>query len=216
MPRIVDHDQRRREICDVLLDAVAEIGIASVTLRGVAERGGWTTGVITHYFKSRRDLLLGGLRRAAEVLAEYNRNVLGTLDGLPAIEHLLEGSMPMDRRRLALCRIFFFFYTEAMHQEDLRLEIEHYLCGWRGAVARAIRRSQELGDLPDTLDPRQAAIDLTGMADGLSIHALMDPRVMERVLSQSPIRTWIRNIACASQSQTPLTQAASRAKDPVV
>ncbi|MEP7174448.1 MAG: TetR family transcriptional regulator, partial [Aestuariivirga sp.] len=75
----MNQEERRRQICDVLLDVVAEAGISAVTIRGVAERSGWSTGVISHYFKNRQDLLLGGLRRAAEVLSEYNTRILNTL-----------------------------------------------------------------------------------------------------------------------------------------
>lgn len=209
MPRIVDHDQRRREICDVLLDVVADHGIPAVTIRGVARRGGWSTGVISHYFKSRQDLLLGGLRRAAEHLDDYNRKVLTTLEGIAAIEHLLEGSIPIDGRRVALCRIFFFFYNEAMHQEEIKKEIESYLAGWRSSVAKAIRQSQRKGDFPENLDSRQAATDLIGLADGISMHALLDTNAMERIRENSPIRFWLQNLsreAKMKQLSSPLAQ----------
>ena len=85
MPRIVDHDVRRRQICDVLLDVVAEAGVTAATIREIAERSGWSTGVIGHYFKNRQDLLLGGLRRAAELIGEHNMRVLTTLEGLMVV-----------------------------------------------------------------------------------------------------------------------------------
>src|SRR5215471_19318215 len=108
MPRIVDHDERRREICDVLLNIVAEVGIAGATIRAVADRSGWSTGVIGHYFRGRRDLLLGGMRRAGEIGAEYATGVLSSISGLQAIELLLDNLIPIDGRRLALNRIFLF------------------------------------------------------------------------------------------------------------
>jgi len=195
MPRIVDHQERRRQICDVLLEIVAEAGMQAVTIRGIAERSGWSTGVISHYFKNRQDLLLGGLRRAAEILSEHNTRVLNTLTGMQAIEPLLEGSLPLDGRRLALCRIFFFFFIESMRDEELRREVESYLAGWRKSVTRAIRRAQEAGDLSRKLDAKQVAADLVGLADGLSMHALVDSRIMERLREQSPIRFWIRRLS---------------------
>lgn len=198
MPRIVNQEERRRQICDVLLDVVAEAGISAVTIRGIAERSGWSTGVISHYFKNRQDLLLGGLRRAAEVLSEYNTRILNTLEGLQALEPLIEGSIPLDGRRLALCRIFFFFYIESMQDEELRKEVESYLSGWRKSVARAIRGAQAVGDLPDTLDAKHLAADLIGLADGLSMHALLDARIMERIQEQSPVRFWIRRLSTPS------------------
>jgi AcrR family transcriptional regulator len=209
MPRIVDHDERRREICDVLLDIVAEVGVAGATIRGVADRSGWSTGVIGHYFRDRRDLLLGGMRRAAEIAAEYATNVLSSsIGGLQAIELLLENLMFIDRRRLALNRIFLFFYAEALRDDDLRVELENYLLDWRKAVARAIHRAQDSGDLPKDLDPKQVAQDLVGMTDGLSVHAMLDPEVMGRVRERPHVRFWLARLQSgagwgASTSVTP-------------
>lgn len=195
MPRIVDRDERRREICDVLLDIVAEVGIAGATIRTVADRSGWSTGVIGHYFRDRRDLLLGGMRRAAEIAAEYASNVLSSnLGGLQAIELLLENLMFIDRRRLALNRIFLFFYAEALRDDDLRVELESYLLDWRKAVARAIHRAQDSGDLPKDLDPKQVAQDLVGMTDGLSVHAMLDPEIMTRVRERPHVRFWLARL----------------------
>lgn len=204
MPKIVDHEERRRVVCDILLDLVAERGISEVSIRSVADAGGWSTGVITHYFKSRQDLLLGGLRRAAEHLDTHNRKALESLEGLNTIEHLLEGSIPIDGRRLGLCRIFVFFYIQAMHDDALRAEVESYLAAWRAAVAKAIRASMSQGDLPQDLDAKTAAMDLIGLADGLSMHALLDPKVMARVRNQSPVRQWIQALARGSDLVAPL------------
>lgn len=198
MPRLVDHNERRKQICDVLLDIVSEAGISAATIREVADRSPWSTGVIGHYFKNRQDLLLGGLRRAAEILAEHNTRVINTLEGIAALEQILEGSIPLDKRRLALCRIFFFFYAEGMTEADLRQELESYLVGWRKSATRAIRQAQAHGDLPLDLEPKRVAADLVGLADGLSIHSLLDPRVMVQLREQSPVRYWIRRLAATA------------------
>jgi AcrR family transcriptional regulator len=194
MPRIVNRDERRREICDVLLDVVADAGIAGATIRAVADRSGWSTGVIGHYFRNRRDLLLGGMRRAAEIAAEYATGVLSERGGLQAIELLLDNLIPIDRHRLALSRIFLFFYAEALRDDELRREIESYLLDWRKAVARAVRRAQDSGDLPRDLDPKQVAQDLVGMADGLSVHAMFEPEIMARMRERPHARFWIARL----------------------
>lgn len=194
MPRIVDHNERRRQICDALLDIVAESGITGATIRAVAERSGWSTGVIGHYFHGRQDLLLGGLRRAAEILEEHNSRVLTTLGGIQALEQILEGSVPLDGRRLALSKIFFFFFVEAMTDAPLRKEVESYLVEWRKSVARAIKRAQEEGDIPLEINRKALAVDLVGLVDGISMHALIDAAVMTHLREQSPVRFWIRRL----------------------
>lgn len=193
MPRIVNHEDRRREICNALLEIIADSGIAAATIREVADRSGWSTGVINHFFRNRQDLLFGGLRRAAEILGESNIRAL-ELGGLRAVEQLLENTFPIDATRLALCRIFFFFDVEAICHDGLREEMGSYVGKWQKAVARALRQAQENGDLPLTVDARQAAMDLCGLADGLSLHALLSPEVMVRLREQSPVRFWIRRL----------------------
>jgi AcrR family transcriptional regulator len=210
MPRIVNHDDRRRQICDALLDIVAESGITGATIRAVAERSGWSTGVIGHYFHGRQDLLLGGLRRAAEILGEHNSRVLGTLSGIQALEQILEGSVPLDGRRLALSKIFFFFFVEAMTDAVLRQEVETYLVGWRKSVARAIRTAQEAGDIPAGINRKAIAIDLVGLVDGISMHALIDGAVMSHLREQSPVRFWIRRLIGEASADRPAAGDAGR------
>lgn len=211
MPRIVDHDERRRQICDVLLDLVAEVGVPNVTIRGIAERSGCSTGVIGHYFRNRKDLMMGGLRRAAEILSEFNTRVLGSLEGIAALEQILEGSIPLDARRVALSRIFFFFYIEAMHEPELLHEVQSYLLGWRKSVGRAIRQAQKAGDIPTDIDPNILAVDLIGLADGVSIHALLDAGIMQSVRERSPVRYWIRRLGEPSPTIGTIHGMSSRA-----
>ena len=195
MPRFVDHVQRRREIADALLSIVAQEGIYGVTIRAVAARAEWSTGVINHYFRDRHDLLLGGLRRAAEVAAERQKVIGQTMIGRQALEAVLEENLPLDSRRLALSRIFVFFYAEACVDPAVRLEIDGYLRGWRRQTEVTLRAAQECGDIDPSLDPVLTAIELVGLADGLGVHALFNDDVLERLRSSSSVRTWVNRLA---------------------
>lgn len=195
MPKVVDHQQRRREISEALLDIVAEGGTNAVTFRAVAKRSGWSTGVLGHYFTNRDDLLLGGLRRAGEISAERQRSIGRTMLGRQAIEAILEEELPLDNRRLALTRIFIFFYGEAAVDKTVMIEIDGYLNAWRKQTAKAVRAAQELGDIDPALDADEVAADLVALADGLSIHVIFNPVLMDRLRASSPIRTWVNRLA---------------------
>ena len=60
MPRIVDPDQRKREIIDAVVLTLGEGGFAKFSLKAVAERMGGSITLITHYFPN-RDALMAGL-----------------------------------------------------------------------------------------------------------------------------------------------------------
>lgn len=195
MPKVVDHKQRRNEIAVALLDIVAEKGTSAVTFRAVAEKSGWSTGVLGHYFENRDDLLLGGLRRAGEIAGRRQREINNSLLGRQALEAILEEELPLDKRRLALTRIFIFFYAEAAADEKTRAVIDGYLSKWRDQTATAVRAAQELGDLDSDIDAASIATDLVALTDGLSIQAMFNPELLERLRRSSPIRAWVNRLA---------------------
>lgn len=57
MPRIVDHDERRHIVADAVIEQIADGGVASVTLKAIAERTGLVIGSIRHYFASTDEML---------------------------------------------------------------------------------------------------------------------------------------------------------------
>lgn len=88
MPKIVDHDQYRKELLHKAFDLFAERGYGSLTMRQLAQGLGVSTGVLYHYFKSKEELFV----RLMESLAEQ--------DALE-IEQVLSGSSDTLEGRIA-------------------------------------------------------------------------------------------------------------------
>lgn len=188
MPKIVDHEQRRRQLADAVLRVIARRGgVAGVTNREVAAESGWSTGILAHYFKSQHDLLVAALRRAAElqgnVFRELSRSEGSSLDKL---ERLLESVLPLDPERLALTRIFLYFYAEGAANEVTRAEAADYLAAWRRVVRRHVVAAQRENLLPPG-NPDLLTIHLVGLADGVATHALLDSQVLEQLVADPKI-----------------------------
>jgi AcrR family transcriptional regulator len=58
MPKIVDHDQYRKELLGKCFDLFAEKGYGSVTMRQIAQGLKVSTGTLYHYFPSKEALFL--------------------------------------------------------------------------------------------------------------------------------------------------------------
>lgn len=56
MPKIVDHDQYRKELLAKSFSLFAEKGYAAITMREVAQGIGVSTGTLYHYFPSKEEL----------------------------------------------------------------------------------------------------------------------------------------------------------------
>ncbi|MBE9168725.1 TetR/AcrR family transcriptional regulator [Pleurocapsales cyanobacterium LEGE 06147] len=58
MPKIVDHDQYRKQLLTKSLDLFASKGYGSITMREIARGIGVSTGTLYHYFSSKETLFL--------------------------------------------------------------------------------------------------------------------------------------------------------------
>lgn len=189
MPKIVDHKQRRDEICDAVLALVAKGGTRAVTTRSAAEHAGWSTGTVNHYFKNRDGLMLGAFRRAAYLQGkELKRLAQDTkLPPMGKLHGTVEATLPLDERRVALTRIFLDYYAETNAVEKTHDEVVQYLRNWRTWVTEIIDECKADGSLVSARPSETLATELVALTDGLSMHALMDPDVLAPLLEGSTL-----------------------------
>jgi len=63
------HDRsqrRRREVCDAARRVIARNGLEVTTLRDISREGGFTTGVVTHYFPDKQAVIVGAFAAASD------------------------------------------------------------------------------------------------------------------------------------------------------
>lgn len=176
MPRIVDHDQRRREIVRALWVVIHERGIAGATLRAVAQEAGISIGRVQHYFASKDELVLAGCRAIIERAGQAYLD--DGSDGGPArvaatpaeardrLEDLVVHLVPADPAARAGAGVWFAYVAQAAVDPRIADVIAEAMDGTRtlaiGLVA-AMRGIEEAGD-----DERRAALTLVALADGLA------------------------------------------------
>ncbi len=58
MPRVVDHEERRRQIATAVSDIAATRGLSDVSFREVAAQAGVSVSLVQHYFGDKANLLM--------------------------------------------------------------------------------------------------------------------------------------------------------------
>jgi AcrR family transcriptional regulator len=177
VPKIVDHDERRRDIAHAVLRVIARDGVRGADLRSVARDAGWSTGVISHYFGDKQGLLVGALREAAQTVGDRMLAISRLGDSSGRVRALLEAGMPLDEERAATCRIFYHFASDGISDPIFRAELATYYAEWRGAVAVAVTDAQASGQF-STSDANELAESLVALAEGLGVQCLFDPQAM--------------------------------------
>jgi AcrR family transcriptional regulator len=158
MPKQVDHEQRRAEIDRAVWAIIAEDGIAAVTLRAIAARGGISMGRVQHYFPTRETIVAHALTSYL-TLAEQANPV--PEDRREALLMLLIHAIPRDGTQRLGAKVWYAYLAEAVTDPGLR-----------AIVDEALRGTEELAT--DLLDgDRERARLLLATADGLAYRALI-------------------------------------------
>jgi AcrR family transcriptional regulator len=165
MPKIVDHDERRTDVVRAIIKVISESGISGATVRTIAREGGFSSGMIAHYFADKDQMV----RYAFEFVADrIFRRIDARLKGAKGVDRvrvILEEHVPL-RRQDEETAVAVAFWETALHDPELRKMFHDKYDRWRDYL-RA-----ELGSLipelpPDALNRR---VDLAvAMADGLLV-----------------------------------------------
>ncbi|WP_193581914.1 TetR/AcrR family transcriptional regulator [Streptomyces mobaraensis] len=173
MPRTKgDHEARRREVSEAVWRVLAAHGFDGLTLRAVAAELGATTGLLTHYFPAKRDLLAYALDLLDRRSAARPRRVAPR--GLPAVRAALLDILPLTPAATAGNRVWVSSWDTALADPELSAgHAERYARG-RARLSELVATAQELGELPPG-DPDRIAAGAQGFALGLVVQALFDP-----------------------------------------
>ncbi|GAB2575011.1 transcriptional regulator [Paractinoplanes abujensis] len=89
MPKIVDHDARRRLIADALMKVAADQGLEAVSLRHVAAAAGVSVGMVQHYFHTKDEMMAFALAAVADRAESRIRTAVTSLGDSPPPRLLL-------------------------------------------------------------------------------------------------------------------------------
>ncbi|MFG1706337.1 TetR/AcrR family transcriptional regulator [Nonomuraea sp. M3C6] len=181
MPKIVDHDERRREVLSAARRVIVRDGIDAATTRAIAKEAGYSNGVLAHYFADKDEILLSALRQSHQrIRARLTRKVEG-VTGLAALRELLLDNLPLDAERTQESRLEVSFWSRSLASERLA-EVQRAEAGeLRAAVRDLLGQARAAGELraDDNLD--DLTEHLLALVDGLSLHLLLYPDRLTRV-----------------------------------
>lgn len=173
MPRTKgDHESRRRDVSEAVWQVMATRGFAGLTLRAVATELGATTGLLTHYFPTKRALVAYALDLLEQRTVARPRRPAAK--GLNALRHALLDVLPLTPEAAAGNRIWVSSWDTALSDEELSADYARKYAQSRDKLRHLVAAAQELGELPQG-DPAHLAAGAQSFTLGLVVQALFDP-----------------------------------------
>jgi AcrR family transcriptional regulator len=178
VPKVVDHDARRRDFIKAAYETITENGLANTTVRAVARKAGYTTGALVHYFGDKDELIRLALDYSGEVVRDRMVAAHQRQRGRKALREIIIEALPLDRERDANWRLWLALWYHSEDNADMRKEEKRRYREWTGRLARALEESVSDGELAKSTDVKVEVQSLVAFIDGLGVQHLMSSRGM--------------------------------------
>lgn len=174
MPAKGDHEARRADVAEAVWRVLATHGFGGLTMRAVATALGASTGLLTHYFANKRELVRYAYEVAA-VRTDARPLMRADAPGLAALRVALLNVLPMTPDSAAMSRVWVSFWDAALGDESLREAQRVRYERWRERLRSCVEDARARGELPAAAKPEDVAVEAAAFAHGLVVQALFDP-----------------------------------------
>lgn len=103
MPRLADHDARRRQITDAARRVIVRGGLEAATFQAVAAEAGISVRLVQYYFGTKKEFLLGTLKSVIDAMASRFIEQFESLGDDPdprfALQTIGRALLPLDDLR---------------------------------------------------------------------------------------------------------------------
>jgi AcrR family transcriptional regulator len=197
-----DEESRRQEIRQAVAECVATEGMRGATMRKIAEHLNVSTGMISYYYKNKRELIADTIAHAGERFSERTLELAGAESGLGWVEADFDVALAHRGDDSPPWSLWFEWWAEATRDPELRKYHVETAVKRQRKRAEAVQRASDSGEISTDLDPVLVADLLGALFQGLGIKMTVDAEVFPRERAAQVVRLML----------SLLTQTASQAK----
>jgi AcrR family transcriptional regulator len=194
-PKIVDKDEKRRQIAFAAIKLFSENGFERSRIDDVAKEAGVGKGTIYEYFKDKDALIKG----AFEVLMSDVFDDMMEIDFTkPSLESLRDLSLSTVRAMNELGNTYIFFVEYLLY--SARAGEYHFLDemlkGYRGYIATILKEGVKRGEVRPEIDVKKTAAAFAAWFDGAVFHWMISPDTVSfEEMTDSFLEMSIRGLA---------------------
>jgi AcrR family transcriptional regulator len=177
MPKIVDHEQRRRELAHAVWRVIRRQGIEQASVRTVALEAGWSPGALRHYFATQSELLAFAMQLVVERIEGRVAAIAQPDDPREAVEQVLHELLPLDDERRAENEVWLAFTARALIDPALRDQHNEVHAALHQACASSLE-TLAAGHADNGQAPAVETERLHALIDGLAVHTALRPDLM--------------------------------------
>ncbi|MFT6956672.1 MAG: TetR/AcrR family bet gene transcriptional repressor [Halieaceae bacterium] len=192
MPKIVNHDQRRRVIAQATVEVITESGLEATKLVDIARIAGVTTGAITHYFSDKDAVLMAALELTYDAMFTRMKRVAVGEDN--RFYEVLAQALPMTRKSRKSMSVWLAFWSRALAEPRVAAQQMEFHSRWLAQVKMELIRHCERFSMPVPDDLQDVCEGITAQVNGLIIRGLVDASDWPQARQRKALKTYLTQI----------------------
>lgn len=174
MPKIIDHDERRREIVEVAKRIILKGGFEAATMRSIAAEAGFANGALKHYFPG-KDSIVAATFESILAQMEEAADAPASADAAERLRHFLRTPLPSTSEEIASGRVLLALWEYAMSNDELAELYRAFLERWRIAFGEHLTHAREAGAIAADPPYDVMADEYISVVIGAAVVNLMHP-----------------------------------------
>ncbi|MDX2937834.1 TetR/AcrR family transcriptional regulator [Streptomyces ipomoeae] len=175
MPKIVDHEARRRLIIESVWALIGRRGLPGVTMRELAAEAGFANGGLAPYFRDKDEILFAAFQYACDATERRLGPVVTESSGTTALRALCHELMPLDDTRLLEARVVIAFCDRAVYDRRMSSAYEATTNRWRTLMHDCLTQARSLGELTTAVPDELIVETLSAVVLGFQANAVLTP-----------------------------------------
>ncbi|MBQ6446065.1 MULTISPECIES: TetR/AcrR family transcriptional regulator [Bacillales] len=177
MPRIVNHEKKRKSIAEAAWSIIKKEGIEKASIRRVAIEAGMSAGALRHYFSTKDEMLLFIMDYYLEEGKKRSQSKSWSDNPLQAVAEVLLELIPIDEEKKIETSVWWILALQSLTSDTLKEKKDEMTNGMYELASSMIEILVLQGILSDSTNVKLEKSRLAALIDGLSIHALLRPDV---------------------------------------
>ncbi len=189
---------RRIEVSEAAWRVIVRDGLDRTSLRAIAQEMNCTTGVVTHYFRNKHELILFALHQVTERLQALMAQAVADQSGCDRLIAMLSSFLPIDPERQDILRVWVAFLGYAVGREALMADHQQSAGALRQMVIQELVMLQTQGEISSHIVPDQEANMLLALVNGISLDTLIQSQPLTHEQQKSALRGYVDRLRGAT------------------
>ena len=188
-----DHDEKRSELVAAALRAIQSLGFEGASMRQIAIEAGCTTGVLTHYFTNKEQLLRQLLDELFDAMDTWSINITSQSDVFQVVEDILQTPFSADDDT-SVWYLWYQVLLKARTDPSLASEIAQRYGTLLKQLTNLFERHQQRGVLRSDYPAQMLAEQVFAVTEGWSLMAPIDLQRFEPGRRKQMVTMVIENL----------------------